>query len=788
MTAACQSASLIRRQEHSRQKFLLIAPPLWNVFAPHLALPLLAASLRRAGVAVECFDASTDLCAWVLSADGQQALADWRRETAGRSPGHRRAEALYQVVGPTLEEAGATIRDVEAFRAWEPFEAAWRTTLQAATIVSDSFPGLSFDLNANAGYYDHRTSGSVRQSTTDPLRNVYRWALERTLPKKLSKDIICVGISVSADTQLIGALTTAQLVRELRPDIHILFGGNYVTRLLMRDRCFPRVFEGLVDSVILFEAEETLVHFATSICSGLPPSGVASLVSPMFGSHQVPSEVPPVNFRNLPCPDFDDLPLDKYFAPEVVFPLLASRGCQWDCAFCSIPFASNAYRNRPGTAVSEDMANLQRRWGARSFIFVDEIMTIRSLREVSDAILNSGLDVRWFAETRFAPSLTPAVAKKLYESGCRRLELGLESSSQRVLDLMRKGVSREWIEQNLVALQSASVPFHLFTILGFPGEKPEEAETTLRFVKDIVQQSRRSPEMSEASYGVSPFVLDELSPIGRTPLDFGIVSVAPRDEKFDLSFELAYSVAPGLLTPEMARRLTDNEQRHLRAEDVYRHHVPTKFDQEELAFLRTVHHARIRKSPRVVHPLLGSLTGVSIRRRDDTVAWRDEKVLVVGRPRTQIWFEVDTSAVPPDFLTNTQSWHKVDDLAPKSSLPDPFIRGLIRYDLVEASEYRPLMKHDVARLKLAWDVATRQIDEVKTSLTSRPSAERAVIETRLLNDTLASLVLVSTHLKSRVIVDLLRWGFLDLVPLELEQADDEREDQVDGTSGRRERV
>lgn len=141
-----------------------------------------------------------------------------------------------------------------------------------------------------------------------------------------------------------------------------------------------------------------------------------------------------IDIDTIPTPDFDGLPLGKYFSPETILPLYTSRSCPYQCAFCTIPYASSKFRARDPQKVVDDLENLKRKYNVRMFTFVDETLIIPSLNKITREIVNRKLDVNWYGETRFDRRIDRQLARQMFESGCRKLQFGLESYNQRVLD------------------------------------------------------------------------------------------------------------------------------------------------------------------------------------------------------------------------------------------------------------------------------------------------------------------------------------------------------------------
>ncbi|MFC9931331.1 B12-binding domain-containing radical SAM protein [Streptomyces sp. NPDC127190] len=572
-----------------RPRTLLVNPPLWNVYAPHLAVPLLTASLRNHGWPVTALDLGAVHLRWMLTARtvaGLCARYD-RADELGLDPAAvDEARLLLPSVCDDVEAAWATVHDPASLRDHAAFTRAARTLGNALVCHSAAFAGFHCDLRSNRQHYSERSSASVLAATRDPDRNPYRWAFETLLPPRLADPQLgLVGISVSADTQLIPAMTVAALVREHRPDLRIVMGGNYITRIAGRWRDRHPFFD-LVDDFVLYEGEDAIVALCETLFEGgsRPVPGRSSLTSDGRLDFAPARDV---DLATLPAPDFDDYDLDSYLAPGPVLPVLASRSCAWNCAFCSIPFASNRYRHRDATTVVDEMQHLARRYGSTSFMFVDEIMTQRTLREVGAELVRREAGLHWYGETRFSAGLDDALATTLYQSGCRRLDLGLESYNQRVLDLMRKGTRIEHIQPGVEALLRAGVPVHLFCITGFPGETAEEARRTADFVEHTLRRSKEDFGLPYSTSVNGPFVLDLLSPVGEHPERFGIKVLHPGPDE-DLALSADYVSASGLTGTEAAALAAEADALPDTGRTAPLQHRGLIGESEEYAFLRCV--------------------------------------------------------------------------------------------------------------------------------------------------------------------------------------------------------
>ncbi|GAA2295882.1 hypothetical protein GCM10010149_50230 [Nonomuraea roseoviolacea subsp. roseoviolacea] len=355
-------------------------------------------------------------------------------------------------------------------------------------------------------------------------------------PGELLADV--VGISVVYRGQVYPALALARWLRLRRPEARILLGGPFFTSHRDRLRHHPWPFD-LVDAFVVYEGERPLVSYLDHLDTGEPLDGIPGLIFRRDGHVRQTGMPRPVAAKDLPTPDFDGLPLRDYLMPAPVLPLLASRGCYWNCAFCTHHHIyGDSYRVRPVELIGRDLATLAERHGCRHVYFVDESMSPKLLRHISRAITQSGADLRWGCETRMERSLTRDDFRLAHESGCRVLSFGMESANQRVLDLMNKGISVATIERVIGDCAEVGIKAHVMCIIGFPGETEEEAQETI----DFTAAHRSRIDLLDFSV----FCLNRHSPIERSPDTFGVTAIRELVPGHDFEERLAYEAKAGL--------------------------------------------------------------------------------------------------------------------------------------------------------------------------------------------------------------------------------------------------
>ena len=203
------------------------------------------------------------------------------------------------------------------------------------------------------------------------------------------------------------------------------------------------------------------------------------------------------------CPDFSDLPLDKYLSlTEMTNPMhrlwsqgrwnkmVMAQGCYWHrCAFCdtSLPYIGD-YRAPDAATVVDRMERIVAQTGRTGFHFVDEALPPKLLREVAEEILKRGLAVSFWGNIRFEKAYTAELCDLLAEAGMVAVSGGLEVASDRLLKLMDKGVTIHQTVEACRHLRDAGIMVHTYLMYGFPTETLQETVDALETVRRMFDE------------------------------------------------------------------------------------------------------------------------------------------------------------------------------------------------------------------------------------------------------------------------------------------------------------
>jgi anaerobic magnesium-protoporphyrin IX monomethyl ester cyclase len=258
------------------------------------------------------------------------------------------------------------------------------------------------------------------------------------------------------------------------------------------------------DAVVPAEGEETLVELAHRVRDGETIEGLPGLAL-RVGSRI--ARGPPRPFLRdldaLPLPAWDLVDMEEYLrrwqrsTGERRAAVLTSRGCPFDCSWCSKPTFGRTFRQQSPARVVEELRALRERYRVDYVRFCDDVFGVsrRWLEELLDRMIEERLDLEFECLAR-VDLLKPDLLARMKTAGLERVYVGVESGSQKMLDLMNRGTKLAQVERTAQALRDAHVRQFWFLMLGYPGETLEDIEATFQLFR------RFSPEEYSVSIAV----------------------------------------------------------------------------------------------------------------------------------------------------------------------------------------------------------------------------------------------------------------------------------------------
>lgn len=538
-------------------KLLLLFPPSWLPSQPFLSLPALTGFLRAQGVEVVQRDINIEFLEILLSKKtAQQFFSSIKQELDKGASRHHMEK--YNLLGEAVEYLPLAAERIEEAKKVLRSEDFYNIEKYAESLaVMDKYLELLGALYypSTLSVYTNNTRHSVYSSSDlmsaigdeeeNPFLGFFR---DHLLSSLMDERPDVVGISITSTSQLLSGLTLARLIKSANPDIHLTIGGSIFTKLIDNLLLGVDVFFSFVDSFVVFEGEHALLELVNQLSGGKDLSRVPNLVYRKNGKVAINEPFYIEDVNKLPTPDFHGLPFGLYHSPRPVLPVQTSRGCYWGkCTFCNLHYDHRYYRPKGIDLIERDIRTLKERHDTNYFFFADECIPIPTLRRLVKVL--PGLDVRWIGGVRFEGGLTRELIRDMHHAGCLKLVFGMESYSQRVLDLMKKGINRETVKRVLEDCLEEGVATHLYAIIGFPTETAAEAIETMNFVLE----NKRLVSSLGFSFLPCLYEMEKHSPITLNPGAYGLRRIMS-PSRDDLSLGYSYEVKEGL-SPQEAEAL-----------------------------------------------------------------------------------------------------------------------------------------------------------------------------------------------------------------------------------------
>ncbi len=364
-------------------------------------------------------------------------------------------------------------------------------------------------------------------------------------------------LSVPFPGSVYAALRMGQAIKAAHPGVKIALGGGYVNTEL-RELKEPRVFD-FVDYVTLDAGERPVLSIIEHLRGERGPQRLQrTFVREDSAVKYVNLAEPDIAFNDVGTPTWDGLPIHRYLSLlDMLNPmhrlwsdgrwnkLTVAHGCYWKkCSFCDV---SLDYIGRYETATASTLADRIQRiveeTGQTGFHFVDEAAPPKSLKALAEELIRRDLQISWWGNIRFEKTFTPELSELLAQSGCIAMSGGLEVASDRLLNLMKKGVSVEQVARVTKGFTDAGILVHAYLMYGFPTQTLQDTVDALEYVRQLFENG------CIQSGFFHRFSCTVHSPVGMDPAAYGIELIPLPEVSFaknDIGFIDPTPMPPGV--------------------------------------------------------------------------------------------------------------------------------------------------------------------------------------------------------------------------------------------------
>lgn len=386
-------------------------------------------------------------------------------------------------------------------------------------------------LGMSAGSFDEMNDSLQKENglIDELMLGILEKAIEALNPSS-------VAFSVPFPGNLYGALKCGQFIKHNYPEISVWMGGGFPNTEL-RSLKEPRVFD-YIDFITLDDGEAPIRLLLDHLEGNIPIHELKRTFTRVDGEVKffTNSKEKDIAQRDVGTPDYGELKLQDYLSViEVANPmhrlwsdgrwnkLTLAHGCYWGkCTFCDISL-DYIGRYEPITAeiLCDRIEEIISQTGQNGFHFVDEAAPPALMRDLAIEILRRKLTVVWWTNIRFESSFTADLCRLLRASGCIAVSGGLEVASDRLLALIKKGVTVAQVAQVTDHFTQSGIMVHAYLMYGFPTQTAQETIDSLEMVRQLF-------EIGVLQSGFwHRFAMTSHSPVGMDPMAFSVKNLSP---------------------------------------------------------------------------------------------------------------------------------------------------------------------------------------------------------------------------------------------------------------------
>ena len=559
--------------QYTSVRVLAVIPPMTQLNTPYPSTAYLTGFLRSRGIEAHQADLALALVLELFAPAGLQQLHEavqalpesrqtlqthwFAAEFATIAAAAPRVIAFLQGRDPTLAHRINTRQFLPEGRRFETLEAyvdegggdplAWafgalglqdRARHLATLFLNDLADVLRDAVDERFEFVRYAESLAAAQAHFDPLAQalaappnlVDRTLHALTLAALAQHQPDVVLLSVPFPGSVYAALRIAQSIKAARLEVVIVLGGGYVNTEL-RELAEPRLFD-FVDYVTLDAGERPLLALLEHVAGKRSRTRLVRTFWRDGDAVKYTNFVEPdIPFDEVGTPTWDGLPLDRYLSLlDMLNPmnrlwsdgrwnkLTVAHGCYWKkCSFCdvSLDYISRYEAASAGVLVDRIEA-IVKETGQTGFHFVDEAAPPKALKALAEELIRRGVAISWWGNIRFEKTFTPELCQLLADSGCIAISGGLEVASDRLLKLMKKGVSIDQVARVTKAFADAGVLVHAYLMYGFPTQTTQDTVDALEYVRQLFEHG------CIHSGFFHRFACTVHSPVGLNPAEYGV--------------------------------------------------------------------------------------------------------------------------------------------------------------------------------------------------------------------------------------------------------------------------
>ena len=318
----------------------------------------------------------------------------------------------------------------------------------------------------------------------------------KEIVEKINPNVLAIGISVIFTHEWPMAVKLLSLIKEKFPSIPIILGGEHVTA--MPEFCLNT---SCADYVVMGEGEETIIELMNAIKNKKTFQEIEGI------GYRINNQVVINNRRNrqrsidkIPYPDWDSFDVKGYhenrfvggmFSDGITIPILATRGCPYQCTYCSAPSMwSPLWLPRDPILVVDEIEYYVKKFGAGNFPFQDLTAIIKRdwIKAFCEELIKRELNINWQLPTGTrSEAIDSEIAFLIKKSGMISMAYAPESGSEETRKYIKKKMKTDRLFDSIDAAAQADLNVAVFLVIGFPHDLPKHLEENKNFVERLAK-------------------------------------------------------------------------------------------------------------------------------------------------------------------------------------------------------------------------------------------------------------------------------------------------------------
>lgn len=303
--------------------------------------------------------------------------------------------------------------------------------------------------------------------------------------------------NLSFDVAAIGGLITTysyvewliQQIKQIKPGAKIVVGGGLGSSI-------PEIVLNNLgaDAVVIGEGEITIVELINTFGESGTFESIKGIGYKKEGKViKTPQQNPILDLDVIPFPAWELFPMDVYTKASAganffrkKMDMVSSRGCPYNCIYCYHLFGRSKYRYRSALNIVEEIEELIYRYKIKYIEFVDDnfLVNKRRVYEFCDLLRKEKISIKWSTIGR-VNNIDDALLRTIKKAGCNYVSYGLESGSQKILDIMNKKVTVEQNKEAVRLTEKVGLYPGINLMIGMVGETRETFEETKKFCLEL---------------------------------------------------------------------------------------------------------------------------------------------------------------------------------------------------------------------------------------------------------------------------------------------------------------